>query len=198
MLMHTIHAFHQAKMDIEIIVVLPVEHVGWWTKLIDNYHFNIPHKITGGGEERFFSVKNGLAVIKEEGLIAVHDGARPVLDPELIKKAYSAAEAKGAVIPVTPAAESVRMIDINNEAVPVDRNKVRMVQTPQVFRSEILKEAYNQPFTPLFTDDASVVESAGHKVTLIQGSTLNIKVTNPEDIAVAETLLQLRKNGTDR
>jgi len=196
LLMHAMEAFYHADHKINIILVLPEAHIQHWKTLCKKYGFSLAHQITKGGRERFFSVKNGLQMVGESGLVAVHDGARPLIDKETINLVFDEAQKSGAAIPVTIPAESVRFI-VNGKSEHIDREKVRMVQTPQVFQADILRQAYNTPFSSLFTDDASVVESCGYSVSLTKGSSFNIKVTNPGDIALAETLLSIRAHGTD-
>jgi len=196
LLMHAMEAFYHADHKINIILVLPEAHIQHWKTLCKKYGFSLAHQITKGGRERFFSVKNGLQMVGESGLVAVHDGARPLIDKETINLVFDEAQKSGAAIPVTIPAESVRFI-VNGKSEHFDREKVRMVQTPQVFQADILRQAYNTPFSSLFTDDASVVESCGYSVSLTKGSSFNIKVTNPGDIALAETLLSIRAHGTD-
>ena len=196
LLMHTLEAFYHTDHKIEIILVLPEIHIQLWNKLCEEYDFSTPHQITNGGSQRFYSVKNGLQMVKKSGLVAVHDGARPLIDSNTIDLVFDEAGKSGAAIPVTRPAESLRFVE-NGKSEPVDRERVRMVQTPQVFTTEVLKEAYNTPFSSLFTDDASVVESCGHRISLTKGSSFNIKVTNPEDLALAETLLSIREHGKD-
>lgn len=198
MLMHTIEAFYNTKDKIEIIVILPSEHIGLWKNMCVTHNFSVKHNVTEGGEERFYSVKNGLAKVIGDSLVAIHDGARPLVDSKTINKAFALAQTTGAVIPVTAPSESVRVLHEDGESMHLDRNKVRMVQTPQVFSAKILREAYQQPFSTVFTDDASIVESAGFRVSLIDGCTKNIKITDPQDMVLAETLLQLKNHGTKR
>jgi len=188
-LMHTLEAFHKVDPQIELILVLPAEHQTYWSELCTKFTFTVKHQVATGGAVRFDSVRNGLKLIKEEGLIAVHDGVRPLVSPKLIKRCFEAAFEKGAVIPVFELAESIRRIE-NNRSFAEDRSLYRTVQTPQTFRSEILQKAYEQPFREVFTDDASVVEAAGYEITLVDGARENIKITNPQDLLLAEQLLQ--------
>jgi len=192
MLMYSIEAFYEAARDIHIIVVIPKDFVDSWKELCSSCDFNIPHKVIEGGPERFHSVKNGLSLIHDDGLVAVHDGARPLISQEIIKNAYRIAENYGTAIPVIEISDSVRTVagGINQ---PADRKKLRLVQTPQVFKCSILKKAYQQQYDPSFTDDATVVEASGEKIILVEGSTDNIKVTRPQDLIIAEALLRARK-----
>jgi 2-C-methyl-D-erythritol 4-phosphate cytidylyltransferase len=188
-LMHTLSVFHAADAETGLILVLPEEHKNYWKQLCAEYQFDIPHIIADGGSTRFESVRNGLARIEGEGLIAVHDGVRPMVSPELIRACFQAADKSGAVIPVNSVVESLRKLE-NQTSQAVDRSEYVSVQTPQVFRSEWLRAAYGQEFSDLFTDDASVVEAAGYPVSLIQGERENIKITTPMDLLLAEQLLK--------
>lgn len=187
-LMHTIQRFYDFDNSVKIVVVLPEDQHALWGDLIHRYGFKIYHQVTKGGKERFDSVKNGLSVINEESLIAVHDGVRPLVSPETIQRCFNEAESKDAAIPVMPAVESIRM-ETEAGSIAVDRSKYFMVQTPQVFESEVLKKAYSQSFSNTFTDDASVVESLGYKIAMVEGNSENIKVTRPLDLVIAEALL---------
>ncbi len=154
--------------------------------------------MVSGGITRFHSVQNALEYVKSDGIVAVHDGVRPLVGTDLLARLFAAAEAHEAVIPVVPVSESVRRVSGDQEgemSEPVDRDGLVLVQTPQVFRADILKEAYRQPFRPSFTDDASVVEAAGHTVKLVPGERLNIKVTTPDDLSLADSLVRLFSSG---
>ena len=192
-LMHTIERFYSAALSIHIVVVLPKSHYGIWNILCEKHLFNIPHQICIGGLTRFQSVRNGLALCKEEGIIAVHDGVRPLIHPELIQKLYREAELNSAVIPVYPVLESIRKSD-QRLSISLDRSKYFTVQTPQCFSSEILHKAYQQEEKDIFTDDASVVESLGKEVHHFKGDRTNIKLTTPEDFVFAEALLNRPQN----
>lgn len=188
-LMHTIKAFNRADRQTKIILVLPEGQHDYWHELVRKFSFNIELSVAKGGIERFNSVQNGLALIDGEGLVAIHDGVRPLVSSETILRCYVEAEKFGAVIPVMPAIESIRKVDgiINTS---VDRSKYVMIQTPQVFSVKLLKKAYSQAQSNIFTDDASVVEALGEKITLVQGNVENIKVTRPMDLKIAEVLLK--------
>lgn len=187
-LMRTINAFHNFDADMDIILVLPSDQQGYWSELCREYSFCTPHRIADGGETRFHSVRNGLALAADEGLIAVHDGVRPFVTAEVIERCFAEAEQKKAVIPVIPVVDTVRqLVDVGS--VTVSRDLYRLVQTPQTFDAALLKEAYRQPYTPHFTDDASVVEALGHEVTLVEGCRENIKITTQFDLKVAEAIL---------
>jgi len=195
-LMHTIEAFYNYDNDMEIIVVIPENQFDYWEELCYNFNFDIRHTIIEGGEERFFSVKNALEVIENEALVAVHDGVRPLIDRETIHRCFEAAEKNGAAIPVVPLKESIRKLE-NMTSVAQNRNDFCNVQTPQIFRYEILMEAYKQNFNTNFTDDASVVEADGHKIYTVNGAEQNIKLTTPYDLIFAEILLAKNINCCD-
>lgn len=181
-LMHTISRFHDYDPSIYIIVVLPTDQQTYWQDLCCKYHFSTPHVIASGGVERFHSVLNGLSLVPAgTELIAVHDGVRPYVSVEVIRNCFEAADKHGAAIPVIDIVETLRHVTSGGSHT-VPRNEYKLVQTPQAFRASILHEAYRQPFSPGFTDDASVVESAGHIVTLVPGNRENIKITTKSDL----------------
>jgi len=187
-LMHTLLKFYHFYQQINIVLVLPHEHIETWNLLCSQHRFFIPHQIETGGTERFYSVKNGLKHIDEKGVVAIHDGARPLVSGELIQNSFEAAAKFGSAIPVIKPSESIRKIDCSNSD-PVDRDHYRLVQTPQTFKASLILEAYELPWQPQFTDDATVLEAAGHKVHLIEGAPENIKITRPSDLIFAEALL---------
>ena len=186
----TINTFSEALPGAEIVVVLPETHIPLWENL--RARFDVaPHRIVAGGEERFHSVLNGInALSAEVEYIAVHDGVRALATKRLIIRAMLAAEQHDAVIPVIDVVDSYRRVEGDNSYI-VPRSDLRIVQTPQVFKAQLLRDAYNVEFSPLFTDDASVVEASGGHITLIEGERTNIKITTPEDIALAESFLGL-------
>jgi 2-C-methyl-D-erythritol 4-phosphate cytidylyltransferase len=189
LLMHTIETFYRQDELTEIIVVLPAEHEEYWKMLCRETGCVASHTIVHGGETRFHSVKNGLAAVPSDvGLIAVHDGVRPFVAPDVIAACFDEAARNGAAIPVISMIESVREVD-GATSRPADRNKLRLVQTPQIFRAEILRKAYQQPYNEHFTDDASVVEADGGIITLVAGNRENIKITTPPDMIIAKYLL---------
>jgi 2-C-methyl-D-erythritol 4-phosphate cytidylyltransferase len=188
-LMHSIRNIYDFDPSLQLILVLPSDEIMVWNDLCRQYEFEIPHQIIQGGNTRFESVKNGLSLVLECDLIAVHDGVRPLVSHETLSRCFDCAAEKGTAIPVLPANESVREGSMN-ESVPVDRSRYFMVQTPQVFKASILKNSYNQTFLPEFTDDASVVEHAGTVVQLVMGNRENIKITFPEDLMIAEMFLK--------
>lgn len=188
-LMHTLEAFHRFDSEIDLILVLPEEQQEYWKQLCEKHSFTLRHLIADGGETRFHSVKNGLALISGPGLVAVHDGVRPFVSQEVIRRCYAMAATKKAVIPVVDVVETVRQITGSGSRT-VSRDDYKLVQTPQIFDAALLKQAYAQDFMPSFTDDASVVEAMGVPVCLVEGSRENIKITTPFDLKIAATLLE--------
>ncbi len=188
-LMHTIKQFKKAIDDIEIIVVLPKEQQDYWNELISKHNFKIKHKIADGGETRYHSVKSGLSFTKSENaVIAIHDGVRPLVSPEVILRCFVTALETGSAVPVLPMIDSIRHLTPNRSE-SVDRDKYVSVQTPQTFQAHIIHEAYHLPYTSLFTDDASVVEANGSIITLTEGNRENIKITTPFDLKIADVFL---------
>jgi 2-C-methyl-D-erythritol 4-phosphate cytidylyltransferase len=186
-LMRTLEAFHAYDASMHLILVLPVSQQGYWKELCEEYQFTIAHDIANGGETRFHSVKNGLALVEGDGVVGVHDGVRPFVSQEVIARCYEEAVSLKAVIPVIGVVETVRhLTDEGSETVPRDRYK--LVQTPQVFDVFLLRRAYEQVYTDMFTDDASVVEALGEKVYMVEGNRENIKLTTPFDLKLAELL----------
>ena len=196
-LMRTIERFASfysthAAVSGEIIVVLPKAHFDTWRSLCDEYGFAVAHRLVAGGQTRFHSVLNGLNAITDAdagAVVAIHDGVRPLVPMRVIEAAFDAARETGAAIPVVPVTDSVRMLDACGHSQALMRSALRAVQTPQAFGLDVLREAYRQPYDDAFTDDASVVESAGHEVCLIEGDVRNIKITNSSDLRVAEMLM---------
>jgi 2-C-methyl-D-erythritol 4-phosphate cytidylyltransferase len=188
-LMHAMDAFTNADPAIQLVVVLPAKQISAWQALIDRYRFKTPHQLVDGGKERFDSVRNGLEHVPERALVAIHDGVRPVVRAPLIIQGFREAMEHGSAIPFIPVKESVRILDGRTYR-PFPRNPLRIIQTPQTFRSELIKQAYRQPFREDFTDDATVVEAMGQSVNLFEGDPVNIKITVPEDVWVVEALLQ--------
>jgi 2-C-methyl-D-erythritol 4-phosphate cytidylyltransferase len=187
-LMHTIERFRKFNDSIEIITVLPENQLRFWAELQKKYSFDIPHTLVKGGSKRFISVRHGLEFVNSPGLVAIHDGVRPLVRLETIKRCFDTAEKHGNAIPVISPADSLR-IEKDNANSPVNRMLVKQVQTPQVFDVAKIKKAYLQDFDPSFTDDASVLEKTGEKIHLVEGNRENIKITNPEDLFIAQTLL---------
>ena len=187
-LMHTLEVFRKYDAAIQLILVLPREQQNFWKQLCREHDFVVEHRVADGGETRFHSVKNGLALVQVPGLVGVHDGVRPFVSVEVIRRCYDLAEQHKAVIPVVDVVETLRhLTEVGSET--VSRNDYKLVQTPQVFDVELLKQAYEQEFTPFFTDDASVVEAMGVPVHLAAGNRENIKITTPFDLKVGSALL---------
>lgn len=184
----TINTFSEALPNADIVVVLPEEHIALWRNLASRFDV-APHRCVAGGKERFHSVKCGIdALGSEVEYIAVHDGVRALASKRLVIRAALAVEEHKAVIPVVDVVDSYRRV-VGDDSEIVPRSELRIVQTPQMFSADLLRRAYEQPFNASFTDDASVVEALGEKITLVEGERTNIKLTTPEDMAYAEWLL---------
>ena len=192
-LLHSLEAFANAIPGLEIIVVLPEDHIGTWKEIVTLYQANIAHTIVAGGETRYQSVKNGLKHITMPGFVAVHDGVRPLITKEGISRLFAEAEKFESAVPVIAINDTVRQTMGENSRV-IDRNELRLVQTPEIFHSDILLEAYERPESAAFTDVTSVVESAGYsKIHLCEGEAENIKITRPIDFLMAEAILKQRQ-----
>jgi 2-C-methyl-D-erythritol 4-phosphate cytidylyltransferase len=191
-LMRTLERFREYSTELQIILVLPENQQDYWLQLCQQYHFGVKYQLANGGQTRFHSVQNGLALVPDDadGVVGVHDGVRPFPSIDVIKNCYEAARTAKAVIPVIPVVETVRHLE-GEGSVTVPRGDYRLVQTPQTFDIQLLKAANRQPYHDGFTDDASVVESYGHSITLVEGNRENIKITTPYDIVVAEALCRL-------
>ena len=201
-LMRTIERFREYSEDLQIILVLPKPQQDYWKGLCKEYDFKVEYLLANGGETRFHSVQNGLALVPDdtEGVVGVHDGVRPFPSIEVIRRCYETARTTKAVIPVIPIVETVRQILPSNQSNPntlsnpssitVPRDQYRLVQTPQTFDIQLLKAANRQPYNDGFTDDASVVESYGQPITLVDGNRENIKITTPYDMVVAEAIIR--------
>jgi 2-C-methyl-D-erythritol 4-phosphate cytidylyltransferase len=189
-LMRTIERFREYAADLQIILVLPEAQQAYWQELCEKYDFKVKYQLANGGQTRFHSVQNGLALVPDdaEGVVGVHDGVRPFPSIEVIKNCYETARTAKAVIPVIPVVETVRHLE-GDSSVTVPRGDYRLVQTPQTFDIQLLKAANRQPYNDGFTDDASVVESYGHAITLVEGNRENIKITTPYDLKIAEVLI---------
>lgn len=189
-LMHTVEAFYRFDSQINIVLVLPIEQHAYWHELCQKHSFNIGCQIVAGGATRFHSTLYGLAKVPAAGIVAVHDGVRPLVSQETLQRCFDAAERHRAVVPAIPVNESVRQVAEDGSSRAVDRSGYRLVQTPQVFDAATLHQAFRQPYSPLFTDDASVVEQMGVAVTLVDGNFENIKITRPVDLILAEALIK--------
>lgn len=198
-LMHTLEAFHRWDASARLVLVLPKDHQPYWKMLCQEIGCKVPHGIADGGETRFHSVRNGLESLSEEirhltergdkALVGIHDGVRPFVSAAVVEACFMEADRQGAAIPVIPLVDSLREVD-GDRSHPVDRSRYVAVQTPQVFEWGALMNAYDRPFDPLFTDDASVVEASGHPVQTVVGNKENIKITTPFDLLIAEALLK--------
>lgn len=188
-LMHTIECFHSFDVTMKIILVLPSTQFAYWNALCRKHKFEIAHQLVAGGNTRYQSVKNGLMHIGDKGVVSIHDGVRPFVSEETIQRCFHAARESGSAIPVMEVVESIRKVEgQRSETRP--RNFYRTVQTPQVFKVSLIKNAYESPYSPDFTDDASVVEAAGYDITLVEGNRENIKITSPFDLVVADAMLK--------
>ena len=215
-LMHTLEAFERAIPGIHLILVLPADQQSFWHDLCSQHAFTLKHTVVDGGATRFHSVLNGLRSIEHAepsdasdgcSLVGVHDGVRPFVSVDVIRRCYETAREGRAVVPVVPVVETVRQLsltasqassplasqsdegDAATSSFTLDRSLLRLVQTPQVFPLDLLRRAYEQPYRNTFTDDASVVEALGHPITLVEGNRENIKITTPFDMAVAEAVV---------
>lgn len=187
-LMYSFNAFLKYSSEIEFVLVLAEEQFETWEKLCEKHRFSIRHKVVAGGPTRFHSVKNGLKHVDNNTLVAIHDSARPLVNLNTISSCFKYAERFGNAIPAIGVSESVRIVEQTHNA-PFDRSKIKIIQTPQCFRADLIKDAYNQNYDEKFTDDASVLESKGHKIYLTEGNPENIKITTELDFKIAESLL---------
>jgi 2-C-methyl-D-erythritol 4-phosphate cytidylyltransferase len=188
LLMHTIERFREYNSSTEIITVLPEDQIRHWIELQAKYSFTVPQTLVKGGSTRFQSVRNGLDFVETPGLVAIHDGVRPFVSMATIGRCFETAARLGNAIPAIPPTDSLRLMTEDSSSA-LDRLKVRLIQTPQVFKTGIIKEAYNQDYRPEFTDDAVVVEGTGVKINIVEGNRENIKITNPEDLLISSAFL---------
>lgn len=188
-LMYTLETFSNALNEIEIILVLPESQIDYWKELCKTHNFSINHSIVVGGKERYHSVENGLNSIQGRGVVGVHDGVRPFISKDIIINAFEKAKELRAVTLSVPLKDSIREVH-GDTSKAVDRSNYQLIQTPQIFDINLLKKAFDSPYQNSFTDDASVVESFGHKVHLIPGDYNNIKITSPEDMVFGEAILK--------
>ena len=194
----TIEVFLEAVPDIKVVTVLPEQYISYWKDYCYQKNFTCPQILVKGGMTRFHSVRNALDRIPKGAIVGVHDGVRPLITPALVSKLYSMAQDTPALIPVTPCVETLKVLRDNEgvlEAIPgaeADRSVLYGAQTPQVFWSEIIKEAYSLPYDTSFTDDASVVEKYGKSLSYIIGERLNIKITTQEDLLLSRAVDMLR------
>lgn len=189
LLMHTIHKFFQTVKDLNIIVVLAKEHQDQWKSLCRKHQFTIIHSVAEGGDTRYASVKNGLKEVPANVVVGIHDAARPFVSKSTILNVYEEAILTGNASPAIPLTDSIRRIK-GKENIAVDRSDYRIIQTPQCFHSHLIKNAFEKPYQPEFTDDATVLEAFGEKIHLIEGNHENIKITTPQDLILAEELIK--------
>ena len=187
-LMHTIEKFYSFDPEIEIIVILPAKHVTYWENLIDEIGFDIPHVTAWGEQKDFIQLKTGWLLLSTPSFVAIHDAVRPLVSVETIKTCFETVAIYGNAIPAISPSDSLRMITEKGN-IPLNRELIKLIQTPQVFDSERIIKAYNQTYSPEFTDDASVLEKTGEKIVLVEGNRENIKITTPIDLIIAEELL---------
>jgi 2-C-methyl-D-erythritol 4-phosphate cytidylyltransferase len=190
-LQHTLDSFLESFDDMQIILVLPAAHLDTGKAIADNSFDPSRIRITTGGETRFHSVQNGLKLVNQHSIVFVHDAVRCLISPALIHRCYHEAIDKGNAIPATTAVDTIRVEDFGSNH-QIDRNRVRIIQTPQTFFSDIIKAAFEQEFSDEFTDEASVVEKLGVKINLVEGEETNIKITRPVDLLIAEKILEER------
>lgn len=188
LLFHAIERFHTFDPAAQLILSLPASWIPYWKDLCANLNFTIQHEVIEGGKERFHSIQNALDHATGQ-LIAVHDGVRPLASLETIRNCFEMAAGSGSAVPVVEMKESLRKLSENGSKALV-RNEYRLVQTPQVFRAEILRNAYAQEYHDAITDDASLVEACGTVISLVQGNETNIKITSPADLLFAEAILK--------
>ncbi len=191
-LWHTLQQFLKAYDDLQIILVLPAEFIGLGIEILPQLMDRERVQIIAGGATRFDSVKNGLSVIHKKGIVFVHDAVRCLISIDLIQRCYQQAVEKGNAIPAVAATDSIRMIEGSSNVV-ADRNNVRIIQTPQTFRTDLLLPAFQVDYDPAFTDEATVLEASGFPVYLIQGEYSNIKITRPVDLLIAQSILEERE-----
>lgn len=190
LLWHSIKAFTDAFTDIEIIVVTHKDYIENSTAVIQDFSNKYDIQILHGGDTRFASVKNGLSAVKEPSIVFIHDAVRCLVTPSLIIHCYQQAVEKGSAIPAVTATDSIRVLNNEGYANVVDRNTIKIIQTPQTFQSAIILQAYQQSYQPTFTDEATVAEAAGHTIHLVEGNYDNIKITRPVDLLVAEEMMK--------
>ena len=187
-LLHTLEIFNKFNPSFEIILTLPVNWIDYWKKLLTKHDIDINHQIVSGGKERFYSIKNAIDLSNGD-TISIHDGVRPLVSFNTLKRVFAAIEKNDAVVPCVKIKESIREID-KNKTFSKDRNKVILVQTPQTFKRKLIVEAYKRTYKEIFTDDASLVEENGFKITVVDGNEENIKITSPQDFLLAKVLLK--------
>ncbi len=193
LIIHSVETFLRYDPNIQFVIVLPEPLQPQWDEICQRYGVHVRYKLAFGGPTRFHSVKNGLKSIPDNALVAIHDAARPLVTLDVIARGYNIAEKFGNAIPVSETFDSVRIIDHSTSS-PIPRDRIKLVQTPQCFRSELIKKAYDKNFNESFTDDATVLEADGARLYLVEGSRQNIKITTTEDLLVAKALISKKKN----
>jgi len=188
-LIHTFESFINYSKDIQITLVLPEPFIDFWKSLCKKFNFEVEHTVVKGGKTRFNSVRNGLKIIEDDSLVAIHDGVRPLVSKETLNRVFKKASETGNAIPAVKINESLRKIS-DDASFSVNRREYRLIQTPQCFQSELIKQAYEQEYQEEFTDDATVVETMGIKINLVEGNIENIKITRPGDIKIATAFLK--------
>ena len=191
LLWYTLQTFLQTFPDIQVILVLPAAHIGEGEHLVQSLEHNNRITLVAGGATRFHSVQNGLGLVKEEAIVFVHDGVRCLVTADLLQRCYEQALVKGSAIPAVTATDSIRVVT-HEGSVVADRNTIRIVQTPQTFKTTLLLPAFEQVYTEAFTDEATVVEAMGNPICLIEGEHTNIKITRPVDLLIAEKIVEER------
>lgn len=191
-LLHTLEAFYRYSEKIKVVLVLPEDDFGIWKSICEKYDITKPVLLQKGGDSRFQSVKNGLSILEGEGLVAIHDGVRPLVSEDIIGASFRLAAVHQSAVAAVRLKESIRMTDQDNTKA-MDRSKFRLIQTPQTFDLQLIKKAYETKEDASLTDDASVAERAGHIISLFEGSYENIKITTPEDLIVAKALMDGRE-----
>ncbi len=191
-LYYTINAFLEALHEVHLVLVLPQQQISYGQMVLQSFSERIEITIVAGGSTRFQSVKNGLALVPEDAIVLVHDGVRPLISKELIFRCIHQAEEYGSAVPAIAVADSMRVIQ-NEQSKPIDRNTLRIIQTPQTFKSSILVPAYQQEFKEIFTDEATVVEAYGRTIYLVEGERNNIKITTPEDMVIVEAIIKEKR-----
>jgi len=189
-LMHTISKFYSFDPSSHIIVIIPKGHIPLWKDLCLEFNFKVKHQIVRGGKERFYSVKNGLKHVPENAIALIHDGVRPLVSNETIARVIEGCEAKGNAIPYMDMTQSVRKV-AQGKNKSINRSQLKLIQTPQGFKSSLIKEAYTKRYRASFTDDASVLEALGHSINLVKGNHKNIKITSSTDLHLVECLLKM-------
>lgn len=191
-LMHTLQHLHEMDATMQLVLVLPESQMDFWEQLCCKHNWRVPHLLANGGATRFLSVQSGLALAQGK-LVGVHDGVRPFVSRDVVQACFKAAESNGAAIPVVPIIQSLRRLE-NGESKAADRNEYRAVQTPQCFRTELLKKAFASAEHTDYSDDATVVEASGHPISMVEGNNENIKITSPIDLELGQLIIARRKN----